>query len=234
MHRLSLFARAKYILQTEGLITLLKRGFAFRAGCFFRYATFYVYEHRMDGRSEADFMPRIRDFTLKIVSTNQQADELVADGFEPLSQGGIHRERLKRGAIAFCMFVERELCHISWVAMSKQAKDIGTVVPFPVDFSNNEAYLGWTAKNPKHLRISHGFSVYVYFQVMQFLRQRGITVCRFRVRKRNTIAQNSLAKKMGILPYGEGLYLKLFLWKIWREKPLTPGHNMQWLPRHSN
>lgn len=223
VHQLTaLFRKARHILKLEGLIPLIRRGLAFLAGCLLYYETYYVYEYRMNERSEPNFTLRNREFIFKIVSTNEQADELVADGFELLSQDGSHRERLNRGAIAFCMFVERQLCHISWVALNKQAKAIDNDIPFPVDFSNNEAYLGWTAKTPNRLRTSRGFPVYLYFAIMQFLRRRGIRVCRFIVGKRNTITQNILARKTYTQPYGEGYFLKLFSWKIWRERRLTP------------
>jgi len=55
-------------------------------------------------------MPKIKDFTFKIVETTQQLDELSNEGFD-LSLLDINeaRHRLEKGAIAFWVFVEREL-----------------------------------------------------------------------------------------------------------------------------
>jgi hypothetical protein len=84
-------------------------------------------------------MPKIDDFALKIVSTNEEADELEAQGLEFRSQVLNARKRLDKGAIAFCIFVGKELANVSWVAMTLEAKNSLGQPPFRVDFSNNEA-----------------------------------------------------------------------------------------------
>ena len=73
IHMLSaLFTRVKVIFQTEGLVPLLSRGLKYLVPPYnFRYYTYYLYKHTMKKRNEADFMPKIKDFTLKIVFTNQ-------------------------------------------------------------------------------------------------------------------------------------------------------------------
>ena len=105
-----LLRRGKRIFQDEGLISLVRRGFPFLAGQFFRFETYYLYEYAMEDirkLNEADFMPKIHDFTFKMVSTNQEADELEANGLEFRSYVINARERLDKGAIAFCVFIER-------------------------------------------------------------------------------------------------------------------------------
>lgn len=149
----------------------------------------------------------------------------MADGFDlgwlPLKAD----EWLKNGVVAFCAFVGRELVHMSWVAMNEQAKDSLDDFPFPVDFSNKEAYLGWTVKNPKYRRVGLSVPLYVYFEIMWSLREQGITACHFVVGKSKTVSRNTLAKRVPIRPYREGCYLRLFWWKFWKEKPLPPGQN---------
>ncbi|MCK4723816.1 MAG: hypothetical protein KAT75_10945, partial [Dehalococcoidia bacterium] len=111
----SLFKRAKRIYKTEGIAVLVRRAFSFVFGRFFFYRAYYLYEQPIEdiGKlNDADFMPKINDFTLKIISTNQEADELEADGLEFRSQVGNARERLDSGAVAFCIFVGRELANI--------------------------------------------------------------------------------------------------------------------------
>lgn len=78
----ALSIRARDVWQQEGLIPLLRRGFLLLARCFFQYGTFYVYEHTIKERNEADFLPKIQNFTVQIVYTNQLADELAANGFD--------------------------------------------------------------------------------------------------------------------------------------------------------
>lgn len=68
-------------------------------------------------------MPKVQNFTIRVISSNQQADELAADGIEFRSNIRHARLSLDKGAIAFCFFVDGELAHIGWVALSKEAKN---------------------------------------------------------------------------------------------------------------
>lgn len=168
--------------------------------------------------NEADFMPRIRDFNFKIISTNQQADELTAEGFKSLSQGGIHRNRLDNGAIAFTIFIARELAHIGWVAMSEEALRSIIGLPFHVDFSNNNAYNGGAVTDPEYRRM--GLHTYSLFKRLQFQRERGFTASRTLTIKSNVASQRVLVK-LGYNIYAEAHYLKILCWKSWKEKQLS-------------
>ncbi|MFC1903113.1 hypothetical protein ACFLX4_03495 [Chloroflexota bacterium] len=126
------------------------------------------------------------------------------------------KEALKKGAVAFCLFVERKLVTVSFVAIDGAAVD----GPWAGALSDKEAYLGWMGSNLKYRRLSGGLGVHVYFEIIKYLRRRGFNACHFTVRKRNTTTRNTIAKKTGIEPYGEALYLKVLWWKLWKEKPL--------------
>ena len=122
-----LFIRAKYIIKTEGLISLLRRGFRFLALLLFSYGTHYLYETTAEDfqrLNEADFKPKTDNFTLKIISSNEEADKLEAEGFEFRSQDINSRKYLDNGAMAFCIFVGNELAHIDWTEMTQQLTDI--------------------------------------------------------------------------------------------------------------
>ena len=147
MRRLiELFTVAKHVFQREGLSPLLRQGFVFLAGYFFRYETYYLYKidiaQVLKQNSEADLLPKIRDLTLKIVFTNEQADKLAGQGFEFRSLAMNDRKRLDKGAIAFCIFTGQELASIGWVALTQQAKDSLDEVPLIIGFSNKESYTG--------------------------------------------------------------------------------------------
>lgn len=211
-----LFRRGKYSLQTEGLIAFIKRGFLFLLRCFFRYETYYLYTSPLNKASEVEPTPRIQNFTLEIISTKQQFDALVANGFDL----GFHvigmEERLNKGAIAFCAFVERDLAHIFWVAMSEEAKTSLTELSYPVDFLNGEAYLGWIETSPRYRRM--GIGRYARFKMLQYLRNRGQTLHPYVVSKSNLTGQKFEAE-VGAKRCGEGRYLKLLWCKSWKEKP---------------
>ena len=220
-----LFTVAKRIFQTEGLPPLLGRGFIFLASCFFQYETYYLYEIdipkvlKQNDKPDA-FRPEIRDFTLKIVSTNEQADDLDRGGLEFRSQFINARKRLDRGAIAFCIFVGRELANIGWITLNNTAKDSLIELPFKVDFSNKEVCTGGAMTAPKYRNI--GLMRYNYFKRLEFLKENGWLRDRAAVAKSNVAAQTGVVKISDINIYAEARFLKLLWWKFWWEKPLTP------------
>ena len=183
----ALFIRAKDIWQKEGLISLLRRGRTFLAQRTFRYGTYYLYEHTIRERNEADFMPKIKEYTFKIVHTNQETDELATKGFDFGSYSYLVRRNLDKGAIAFCVFVGRELAHIGWVALTQEAMDSFEPYPYHVDFLNGEACTGGVLTVPKYRK--KGLHIFIQFKRFQFLRERGIRASRSSIATGNITAQ---------------------------------------------
>ena len=219
MDRLTmLFERAKDIYEAEGLISLVRRVFPFLIGHLVKYRTYYLYEHMLKDLNEADFMPRIHGLTFKIVSTNQQADELARCGldFRPYVMGA--RQKLNKGAIAFCFFADRELAHIGWAAVSQEAQKSLGEVPIQVDFASGEAYTGGTVTFPKYG--GKGLMGYSYFKRLQFLREKGITTSRNAVVVSNIASHRALAK-LSPRVYAKACYLKVMWWTFWKETPLA-------------
>ena len=217
----SLFSRAKQIYETEGIVALLRRAFSFVIGHSFQYQTYYILERTLENvrkLNEADFMPKIDHFDLKIVSTNQEADELEADGLEFRSHVPHGRERLDKGAVAFCIFVGRELASIGWVAMTQKAKDSLNEPPYKVDFLNNEACVTAVWTNPEYRRM--GLREYGAFKRHRFMLDHGVITRRIVIAKRN-IAFHTGSAKAGSRAYAEGRYLRILWWKSWRERPLS-------------
>ena len=213
----ALSIRVKNVLQSEGLVPLLRRGFAFLVDYFFKYETLYLYEYTMKERNEADFMPKVQNFTFQVVSTNQQANELAANGFDLRSFSIYARRRLDKGAIAFCILIGRELVHIGWVAMTEEAKNTFEPFPYRVDFLNKEACTGGTITIPKYE--GKGLMTYGYYKRFQFLKEKGI------VTSRNTVAVSNIASqkvhaKFGPKIYAKVYYLKVLRWRFWKETPL--------------
>ena len=216
-----LLTRAKQILQTEGLIALVRRAPVFVVRYFFVYETYYLYEfatRTVEELDEADFMPKLDSFTLKIVSTNEEADELEKEGLEFRSQVIHARERLDKGAIAFCIFVERELASIGWVATTQEAKDSVNRLPYQVDFSKGEACRGGVWTNPKYRRM--GLRVYSFFKRSEFLWKNGTVISRGAIAKGNIVSRGIEAKFGSNKMYAEARYLKILWWKSFKEKPL--------------
>ena len=220
-----LLRRANTILQIEGLIPLVRRVLAFVlkrvARRSIRYRTYYLCEYATENvrkLNEADFMPKIDSFTLKIVSTNEEADELEKEGLEFRSQVRGARQKLDKGAIACCLFVGQELVHKRWIAMSDEVKDSIGEPPYRIDFSNNECCHGGTWTTPKYRGM--GLSTYVDFYVLRFMNERGETIHRAAIARGNIAAQKAYGKFTSRM-CAEARYLRILWWKWWKEKPLT-------------
>jgi len=213
-----LLRRAREIFQTEGLLPLLRRGFIFLIGYFFIYKCNYLYEHTIKERNEADFLPKIQDFTFEIITNNQQADELAAAGLGFGSHHPNERRGLEKGAVAFCFFINGDLAHIGWVAMNEEAKNSFDSLPYRVDFAAKQACTGGTWTHPQYR--GKGLMVYGYFKRFEFLREQGIKSSRNGVGVGNIASQKTHAR-FGPKVYAKARYLKIFGWKSWKETPIT-------------
>jgi len=219
-----LLRRAKTVLQTEGLIPLVWRVLAFMARRVARHSvrhrTYYLYELATEDvckLNESDFSPKIDDFTLKVISTNEEADELEKEGLEFRSQVKSARQYLDKEAIAVCLFVGQELVHRRWIAMSEEVKNSIGEPPHRVDFSKNEFCNGGTWTNPKYR--GTGLSTYADFYMFQFMKERGKTLHRATIARGNIAAQRGYAK-LSPKMVAEARYLRILWWKWWKEKPL--------------
>ena len=223
MDRLTtLSRRAKQIYQTEGGIALFRRACAFVVYSLFEYRTYYIYAdclRDLPKLNEAYFMPKIPTFTPKVVSSNKEADDLEAQGFEFRSQVPNARKRLDNETIALCIFVGWELGHIGWLAMTQQGMDSLDEPPYKVDFANGEAVSTGTWTNPKYRRM--GLRRYKSFMSRKLALEKGIVVRWAAIRRNNIPSIKSRASPN--YPCAEGRYLRILWWKSWKEKTLSQG-----------
>ncbi len=213
-----LLKRAREISQTEGLLPLVRQGFVFLVAHFFRYENYYLYEHTIGESDEADFSPRVQDFTFKIVTTTQQADELAAAGLDFGSHHPNERRGLEKGAVAFCFFIDGELAHVGRVATSQEAKNSFDSLPYRVDFSGKQACTGGTWTNPRYR--GRGLMAYGFYKRLEFSREQGMKSSRNAVEAGN-IASQKVHSKFEPEVYARARYLKIFGWKSWKETQIT-------------
>lgn len=210
--------RAKTIIQAEGWVALFRRGVAFLLGRLLHYEIYYLYELKVEERRQAELRPKIQNFTFEIISSTHRADEVLARGFRFRSSKGIERERLDKGAVAFCIFIGTELAHIGWVAMNEEARNSITRLPIRVDFSGNEALIGGVWTDPKYQGI--GLMSYAAQKRIQFLNEKGINIIRAAIASGNSASEKVVAK-IGFKCYARARYLR-FLWlTLWKEKRLV-------------
>ena len=214
-----LFPRVKHIVKQQGLIALFRLGFTFLAEHSFHYGTYYLYEHTMEDRKESDFMPKIKDFSFQIVSSIENADKLAREGYNIYPFSINTRQRLAKGAIAFCILVGADIAHIGWLAMNEEARKTFESYPYLVDFQNREACTGGTLTMPKFE--GNGLMTYGYYKRFQFLHEKGILKSRNAVGVKN-IASQRVHNKFHPRKYAKALHVKILWWQLWKETPLKP------------
>ena len=203
-------------------MTLLRRLLGFLL--VYENFTCYVYKSTLTSRNENDFLPRINEFTLKIISTKQQLHELVNRGFDLSSHFARAQHRLGKGAIACLVFIGKELASMEWVAMNAKAKASIDIYCCKVDFSNKEAYAGGVWTNPKYR--GKGLHIYVYYKIYDFLRDNGIMTVKSIVEVNNSAALKShdrFAPEEKIVATAH--YLRVMGLHFWRETPYELTYN---------
>jgi hypothetical protein len=215
---IELIPRAREVLREEGAGSVLKRGLPIVKSWFFEYGNYYLYEHILEDGNEADFLPKIKNFTFNTVSSNEEADALAqSTGVDFRKHFIDSRKRLEKGAIAFCVFIDGEAAHTGWVALNEEARKSVDSLPYEIDFANGEACTGGTGTLTKYR--GKRLMVYGYFKRFQFLWEKGVKISRNAVDVRN-IASQRVHAKFNHKIYARARYLKILWWKSWKELPV--------------
>lgn len=215
-----LFRRAAPIYHNEGLLSLARHGAAYVAGGLFEYKTYYMYES--DGstysrRIDTGIVPMVDGLSFRILNTIEEADQLEAKGFQFSEDAVDARDKLNKGATAFCIFIGHELANTGWLCTTKQAMDSLNEPPASVDFSNGEVWAGGSWTNPKYRRM--GLYRYGSRKMVEHWLSKGIVKNKWAVNKRNVASLNA-ESRAGNVRYAEGRLIKVLWWKLWKERPL--------------
>jgi len=211
-------ARAKRILVNEGFIVLAGRAIAFIWRNIFSKGAFYLYQHEVIERDEKKFLPRIDNYEVHIVHSNEEADELEANGLEFRSYHANAHVRLDSSGIAFCVFQDKKLMHIGWLAMSPEAKKMIDPLPYQVSFSKKQGCTGGTFTVPEYR--GKGLMLYVYWLRLNYLWQQGWASSRNAV-DINNIASNKVHAKFRPMIYAKASIIKVLGYRIWKETPVS-------------
>lgn len=212
------------IYRREGIYRL----FLALLGQIYTHQIWYVYEHDLKDlshKNEKDLLPQIPDFSFKVISDVEEAEELEGKGFDLIRQASRLRYRLKNGALAFCLFHGTKLMHIGWLGMNARAKDSITDLPYKVDFSKMACievattmpeYRGKNAS--KYFQSYKGFLIYSYFKRAQYLTAKGIYTARY------AILESNKAIRWAFERYNTRLiskfhHIKILGFKFWKESP---------------
>jgi len=180
---------AKFNLHNGGIFLFLNKSFSFLRKFLLSYEVVYIYEKQLNGKL-VEFFPKIENVTLEIIKNVDQYRTLIKNGYD---FGSIVNENwIKEGTIPFCVFVNKELGHVTWVALDGKAKNYVDELPYEVDFFNSAATSGGSKTNPKYAR--KGLYLFAYSNIFKFLKENNKKKDIFAINKDNTISQNALAK----------------------------------------
>jgi len=217
MNRLILLInRTKEIYCLDGLLPVVKKMLAYLRDNSLYYATYYLYEHHIVEMDEADFLPKIDHFSLRILQNIEAFNELRQQRIDLKPQTANIRQWLDSGAVVFCTFKHTELINVGWIALTQKTKEMLEPFQNHVDFSNNEAYLGGAWTRPSYR--GNGLMGYNFLKRFQFLMAQGRFICRYVVNTRNITSERAHAKLNSDI-YAKAHYTKLLFWKFWREEP---------------
>ncbi|MDY6918486.1 MAG: hypothetical protein SVP26_11230 [Chloroflexota bacterium] len=95
------------------MLSLFRHAAVFLRSAVFAHEVYYLSKHNLTDFvfNESTAAPQTTGVRFEMVSSNDEADELEAEGLEFRSCALDSRERLDKGAIASCIFIGREPGH---------------------------------------------------------------------------------------------------------------------------
>lgn len=202
------------ILNKEGLFQLVKKAFIFLSNNLFSYRTYNLYEKSLSEKNEKEFTPKVPGFTLRIIRTPSEVDKLSADGFDFGFYQNIYsiKALLNKGTILFCIFINKNWAHSSWIGIDNNA----IVDPFfrrtP---RHNSGCIGPCATNSAYYGL--GLYPYALSQICKFLKKNDKHKAVISTAKKN-LASNRGIIKAGFSVCSEGYHLQIGSRWFYREK----------------
>jgi hypothetical protein len=223
---LSNSAKEKY--KQNGLGGLLKAAIRFSISPLYKSESFWltVIDLKEENHPEK-YRPRIDldKLTFKTISSNEEADALEIDGFYFRNTPTyfnhnltLYRRWLDFGAVACCIFVEKELAAIDWAIVSRYTQEKIGAPPVRVDFNNHEALSRGAWVNPKY----RGLKLWVYTASMRnlFLLANQFAIKRGVVDYTNHPGKG-ISEASGHKVCGTGRRIRILWWTIWKEHHFT-------------
>jgi hypothetical protein len=212
----NIIGRARTLYHQGGPLALFRGGLAVLTA--YERNELFVCKEKIVKRNEADFLPDMEGFSLCALSSAVQLDQMIGEGFDFVRDLGEIRRRLRSGAVAHVIFVEKELAAIDWMATNESAKDSFNKYPYKVSFLNREACAGGGWTNPR-LR-GHGFFTYLLYKHREYLIRHGYdTLCSL-INVRNTAslkAAQKFAPEFQVT--GKAISTRIFGIPFWKQTP---------------
>jgi hypothetical protein len=208
--------KAGYLYRTEGLMSLVRQGFAFIFKFFYRSKWYYIIEHTPQNLQENDFLPDLHGFTFRLIENKDLSadDPQTTYLYEQVPDA---RERLEAGAVAFCVFLGNSLASLGWVAFTEKAHKSLFQPPYLVDFNRGQASTGGGWTSPRFR--GKGLAKYVYYKRLEYIWNKGKNLSRAAVITGN-IASLKMHANFSQTIIAKGRELKVLWIKSWKEVPV--------------
>jgi hypothetical protein len=189
------------------------------------YTVYYLYKMIHKKCGEDEFLPRISNYSFKVVTTVDQLDELMAEGYDfALDAASISdmRRKIEKGCVGFLIFVDKELGNRCLIAMTEEAMFTFNRRPYKVNFANHEVCGtdNWT--NPKYRNL--GLATYRSYKMQTYLLENGITTSWGIIETNNKASIRQHMKASSVEdkePYAKVWYFRIFGKEFWKETPLN-------------
>jgi RimJ/RimL family protein N-acetyltransferase len=205
---LSYLKRGFCILKKEGSKSFIKQFIGYLGAIICEHKEYNLYEVKLDDRiNEFKIKVNIDDYEVQIIQELAHYESLVKNNYH--FDGMIFEHRLKKGAIAFCLFNnDKEIAHVTWIAFNEEAKKNIDHVPYDVNFEEMEVCQGASFTNPSHR--GKGFCKYIYTIIYSCLRKRGIKKVLLTIDVRNISSRKAMEyfepTIIGVLRYTKYLW----------------------------
>lgn len=212
------FSSIKGLLKHEGVNGLFSRAFVYLKHRIFLFDEYYVVQiilPRISIFKEVDLSPKIQNYIVKYISTNKEADALRADGYDFGAYEFNLRASLDKNVISFCIFVNKEIAHISCLADNPRGKVVIDFRPFHVDYQNGEVVIGRALTVPKFRRLH--LRTYAGYLFAKYCRERELFRIKATVNAHNIAALSDLEKAPDRHVLSKCRFIKILWFKYFKE-----------------
>jgi hypothetical protein len=215
-----LTGRAKYLLEKEGSLLLLKHAFIYCFSYIFRYKTYGIFMHfpQIAGKLDpSGFLPRVKGHDFFIVKDNKSADDLENRGLEFRPKVFRAREALDHGGIALLVFMDGEIASITWIGMNSSVQRIFDDPPRKIDYASGYALICGAATFPKFR--NKGLYTYNLFKALEYLSTSGNEKC-ISFTARGLPIYGISKRLFGSKLLSHGYWLRILGLQFFRERPV--------------
>lgn len=211
------------IVKYEGFKSLISMGFAYVLAHLFFTQKYYMNITDLtikENMNEREFLPRINNYSVKIISTNKEADNLIAKGYHFGAYEMRLRKALDKDIITFCVFVNKEIANLHCIAYGQKGTEDVDFRLLPVNFEKKEVVVGRAFTVPKYRRL--GLRRYSGYILKEYCKKYGYIRKVAGLTANNYPAIANAAKEPDLKIVAIGRYIRILWFKYSKVKKIDP------------